>query len=277
MSKVIFVGFDTEQQARTGEWLLHELHREGPITLYNVAVVVREPSGKVAVRERPKVRPVGTVGGLVVGGLIGLLGGPVGAAVGLGAGALAGASFDLTRAGVDEDFVDEVGAHLQRGNAAVIAEIDEDFEGPLDRRMEAIGGTVLRRTRKQIDDVYFEQTIEASQEELASLEADRLADVRASQAQATRKETDRLQAKISAERRKLREKEEDLEAQLQIVKEEGHEKIALLEAQKATVTEESRALLERRLADVRSDYDDRMQRLSEALERRKAAAAVRGE
>ena len=277
MSKVIFVGFDTEQQARTGEWVLHELHREGPITLYNVALVVRDASGKVAVRERPKVRPVGTAGGLLVGGLIGLLGGPVGAAVGLGAGALAGASFDLSRAGVDEDFVRDVGTHLHRGQAALLAEIDEDWEGPLDRRMEAIGGRVLRQTRQQIDDGYFEQMIELSQEELASLEAEQLADVRASQDEAARKETDRLQAKIDAARGKMREKEEELEARLHTVKAEGREKIALLETQKATVTEESQALLERRLADVRSDYDDRMQRLSEAQERRKAAAAVRAE
>jgi len=277
MSKVIFIGFDTEQQARTGEWLLHELHREGPITLYNVAIVVREASGKVAVRERPKMRPVGTAGGLLVGGLIGLLGGPVGAAVGVGAGALAGASFDLSRRAVDEDFVDEVGAHLEPGMAAVLAEIDEDAEGPLDRRIQAIGGRLLRCTRRQIDDVRFEQSIEASQEVLASLEAEQLADVRASQNEAARQETDRLQAKIDAATRKIWEKQENLEAQLQLVKEEGREKIALLEAQKATVTEESQALLERRLAGVRGDYEDRIQRLTETLERRKAAAAVRAD
>ncbi len=277
MSKVIFVGFDTEQQARTGEALLHELHTEGAITLYNAAVVVRERSGKVAVREGPKMRPVGTVRGLIAGGLLGALGGPVGTAVGLGAGALAGASIDLARADVDRDFVNEVGAHLGPGKAAVLAEIDEDSEGPLDRRMEAIGGTLLRRTRKQIDDVYFEQEIETSQEQLASLEAEQLAAVRASQNEAARKETDRIQAQIDTAKRKMWEKEANLEAQLRLVKEEGSEKIALLEAQKATVTKQSQALLERRLADVRSDYDDRVQRLNDALERRRAAAAVRAE
>ncbi len=277
MNKVIYVGFDTEQQACTGEDALHELHTTGSITLYNVAIVVREPSGKVAVRERPKKRPVATTKGLIAGGLFGALGGPVGAAVGVVAGGLAGASIDLGRARVDEDFVDEVGAHLGPGKAAVLAEIDEEAEGPLDRRMEAIGGTLLRRTRKQIDDVYFEQEIETSQEQLASLEAEQLADVRASQSEAARKETDRLQTQIETAKRKTWQKEEVLEAQLRRVREEGREKIAVLEAQKATVAKQSQALLERRLADVRSDYDDRMQRLNEALERRKAAAAARAE
>jgi uncharacterized membrane protein len=247
MNKVIFVGFDTEQQARTGEHVLHQLHTEGPVTLHNVAIVVREASGKVAVRERPKMRPMRTAGGVILGGLIGLLGGPVGTAVGMGAGAVTGALFDLTRAGVGDAFVKQVGAHLEPGKAALIADIDEDSEGPLDRRMEAIGGTLLRRTRKEIHHVYFEQVAEPSEEELARLEAEQLADVRASQDEAARKETDRLQAKIDATRRKMREKEEELEAQLQLVKDEGHEKIALLEAQKAAATAESQALLERRV------------------------------
>ncbi len=245
MNTVIFVGFDTEQQALTGEHVLHQLHAEGPLTLHNVAMVVREASGKVAVRERPKMRPARTAGGLIAGGLIGLLGGPVGAAVGMGAGAVTGALFDLTRARVGNGFVEEVGAHLEPGKAALIADIDEDAEGPLDRRMEAIGGTLLRRTRKEIDHVYLEQMVEPSEEELASLEAEELADVRASQNEAARKETDRLQAKIDATRRKMRQKEEELEAQLQRVKDEGHEKIALLEAQKARATAESQAILER--------------------------------
>ncbi len=277
MSKVIFVGFDTEQQARTGEALLHDLHTAGTITLYQVAIVVREPSGKVAVRERAKRRPISTTGGLIAGGLFGALGGPAGAAVGVVAGALAGASIDLARAGVDADFVNEVGAHLGPGKAAVLAEIDEDSEGPLDRRMEAIGGTPLRRTRRQIDDVYVEQQVETSQEVLASLEVEQLAAVRASQNEAARKETERLQAKIDTSKRKMREKEEALEAQLQLIEKEGREKIALLEAQQVTLAKESQALLERRLADVRSDYDDRRQRLTEALDRRKAAAAARAE
>lgn len=277
MSKVILVGFDTEEQAREGDRVLHEMHGEGPITLYNAAIVVKERNGKVAVCEQPKTRPVGAAGGLIAGGLIGLLGGPVGAAVGLGAGALAGAAVDATRNDVDRDFVADVGAHLGPGKAALVAEIDEDCEGPLDRRMEAVAGTLLRRTRTQIDDAHFEQLIEVSQEELASLEAEQLAAVQASQTETARKETDRLQAKIDEARRKMWEKEEDLEAQLQLVKEESHEKIAVLEAQKAAASEESQALLERRLADVRSDYEDRMQHLSEALERRKTAAAARAE
>ncbi len=56
----------------------------------------------------------------------------------------------------------DVGEHLAFGRAALIAKIDEDAEGPLERRMEVIAGTPLRRTRTLIDDVHFEQLAETS-------------------------------------------------------------------------------------------------------------------
>jgi hypothetical protein len=58
------------------------------------------------------------------------------------------------------------------------------------------------------------------------------------------------------------------------VKDEGERKIAVLEAQKASATAESQVALERRLADVRSDYAGRTRRLQEALDRRKTAHAA---
>jgi hypothetical protein len=58
---------------------LHDMHRDGIITMYNIAVVVKERLGNVVVRRAPGAEPVGTFGGMLTGGLIGLLGGPIGA------------------------------------------------------------------------------------------------------------------------------------------------------------------------------------------------------
>jgi len=274
MNRVIFVGFDTEQKAYEGDRALREMHRNGTITLYNDAVVVKEPSGKVAVRHQPDEGPVATLGGMITGGLIGLLGGPVGAAVGVGAGTLIGAAVDLTRDGVDSEFVKAVGARLEPGKAAVIGEIDEHWQVPLDTQMETLGGKLVRQTPTQIEDAYLERGIEAAQRELASLEAEKLAEVKASETKKVAKRTERLQAKIDAAKRNVRGKEDELAAKLRSVKEEGNEKIAVLESQKATATKESKALLEQRLVDVGADYQRRTQRLTEALERRKAAHAT---
>ena len=52
MNKVIFVGFDTEQQAYEGDRALHGMHREGTLTLYNDAIVVKEPTDTSRCGER---------------------------------------------------------------------------------------------------------------------------------------------------------------------------------------------------------------------------------
>ncbi len=271
MKEVIFVGFDTEPLAYRGDQALHDMDMDGTITLSNDAVVVRERSGKVAVRELPHRCPVGTVRGMIAGGLIGWLGGPAGAAVGLGAGALAGGVFDSNQDGADRDFVEEVGRLIEPGRAVVIAEIDEKRGVPLDARMAGLGGKLLRRTRTQVVDAHVDREIEAEQRELRDLETQKLAEVTVSETEKGDMKAERLQAQIDDAKRKIREKEDQLTAKMRALKREGDQKIAQLELQKAAAEEESALTLEHRLADVRSDYERRIQRLGEALARRKTA------
>jgi uncharacterized membrane protein len=274
MNKIIFVAFDNEKKAYEGNRALHEMHQDGTITLYDDAVVVKEASGKVAVRESPDAGPVGTFGGMLTGGLIGLLGGPLGAAVGMGTGTLVGTAFDLAREGLGMDFVVDAGGRLEPGKAAVIAEIDELWQAPLDSRMEALGGMVARWTETQVEDAYLEREIETAQRELASLEAEKLAAVHGAEIKKSQQKAAKLQKKIDMARQVVDVKEDKLNAKIRAVKEEGNKKVAALEAQKATATEESEILLERRLADVRSSYEGRIKRLQEVLDRRKAARAT---
>jgi uncharacterized membrane protein len=275
MNKVIYVGFDTEAKAYEGDRVLRDMHREGTLTLYNDAVVVKEADGTVAVREHPEGEPIATVGGMLTGGLIGLLGGPIGAAMGMGTGTLIGAAFDISREGLDHDFVEDVAAHLVApGKAAVIAEVEESWQVPLDTRMEALGGTVIRKTPTEIEDLYFEREIEASQRDLTMLQAEKLAEVTAAATKKSAAKAAKLQAKIDAAKRKVAEQERALAAKLQSVNEEGHERVALLEAQRKTASAESKAALERRLAEVRIEYQRRGENLKQVLERRKAAQAT---
>jgi uncharacterized membrane protein len=273
MNKVIFVVFDSEQKAFEAARSLHEMQRDGLITVYEDAVVVKEATGKVVVREQPDAGPVATIGGMLTGGLIGVLGGPIGAAVGLGTGTMIGAAFDLTREGIAADFVEDAGARLEPGKVALVAEIDEEWQVPLDTRMEALGGTLLRQTKLQIEDAYIEQDIQNSQKELEALEAEQLAAIKAAQTEKARKDADKLQAKIDAAKRAVAEKETALATKMQSLKEEGQDKVAALEAQKSTAKTDAQARLDSRLATVRADYDRRITRLQDALNRRKAAHA----
>ena len=45
--------------------------------------------------------------------------------------------------------------YLLPGKTAVITEVDEDWQSPIDNRMEALGGHVFRRNRIEIEDAYY--------------------------------------------------------------------------------------------------------------------------
>ena len=51
MDKVVAVVFNDEKQAYEGLRAFRDLHTDGSITLYSNAVVAKDPSGKVVVRE----------------------------------------------------------------------------------------------------------------------------------------------------------------------------------------------------------------------------------
>ena len=146
MDKMIVVVFDSELKAYDGSRALQELQNEGSINLYAKAVITRDASGKVEVKQEGDMGPVGTTVGLLTGSLIGLLGGPVGLAIGAGVGTYGGILYDLLHLGVSQDFLYEVEKSLQPGKAAVVAEIWEEWTLPVDTRMEALGGVVFRRT-----------------------------------------------------------------------------------------------------------------------------------
>jgi uncharacterized membrane protein len=262
MDKVVAVVFNEEQQAYEGVRALHDLHDEGSITVYSDAVVVRDPSGTLSVREGDEV-PEGTVFGLLTGSLIGILGGPIGVAVGASTGTMIGATFDVARAGISDDFVQEMSEYLLPGKSAIISEIDEDWQAPIDARMEALGGHVFRRNRIDIEDAYFEKQIAADREELAALEAE------LKKASAERKA--RLEARIEDTRHKLQDKRDQLKARIESVKREGEAKIASVQQQLKTARDERKQRLERRLAEIRAEYRERSDKLHQAWELTKSA------
>jgi len=262
MDKVIAVVFDNEKKAYEGLSAIRELHQDGNITLYDDAVVVKDTGGKVAMREVSE-GAVGTVVGLLTGSLVGALGGPVGLALGASTGTLAGATFDLSRAGINADFIDEISSSLLPGTAAVLAEIEEDWQAPIDTRMEALGGHVFRRNRIDLEDAYFERQEAAFREELRALEAER------KQAAADRKA--RLDAKIEDTRHKLQEKRDALKARLDAIKREGDARVELLGKQAADARKETKERVETRLAAAREDYRIRSEKLHQAWELTKSA------
>jgi uncharacterized membrane protein len=118
MSDLIVVSFPDEATAFDLRAALVKLQEEYLIEMEDAVVVTKSADGKVKLHQAVNLTAVGAVGGTFWGTLVGLifLNPLLGAAVGAGAGAMSGA---LTDVGVDDRFMREVGASLEKGGAAV--------------------------------------------------------------------------------------------------------------------------------------------------------------
>lgn len=263
MDKMLVAVFDTESKAYEGSRILKQLDAEGSISLYATAVVAKDAGGKVTVKQVTEEGPLGTTAGLFAGSLLGLLGGPVGVAVGVGVGTLGGALYDLARVGVGDDFLAEVERQLQPGKCAVVAEIWEEWVMPVDTRLEAAGGTVLRRARDEVVDAQIEREAAALKTEIANLKAEH--------ARATKEHKAKLEAKIEVAKGKLRATEDRAKATLAAVTEESKAKIKALQAKLAKAHGDAKAKLEARISEEQAKDKRRSEKLHQAWELAKQA------
>ena len=266
MDKMIVTVFDGESSAYEGAKALKELHAEGSLTLYATAVIAKDSKGVVSVKQTDDQGPAGTVLGLATGSLIGLLGGPIGLAVGAVSGTLVGSLYDLAQLGVGGDFLDEVSQQLLPGKTAVVAEVDEEWVTPLDTRMDALGGVVFRRARGEFIDAQIEREVAADKAELAKLKAER--------EQAVGEAKAKLQAKIDAVQKRLQARRDQLKERIAAIKREGEAKVKSLQEQAAKAKGERKAKLEKRIAKSRADHEARVDKLSQAWQLVKEAAAI---
>jgi uncharacterized membrane protein len=264
MQKIVFVSFKNEEQAHEGARAMLEVRTN---VLYAGAIIAQDPNGKVVIRQSIVDRPASTLGGLLMGNLVGLLG-PAAVAIDSGSGALLGAAINAAKAGITPEFLQTIQKELAAGKTGVIAEMDEEWESPIDIRMEPLGATVFRQTRTQLEDAFLEKEIEAQQAELAKLENEQEANAKSTEKQESAERNARLQAKIDAGRRQIIEKENQLVERIKSVGEEGEEKVALLKGQMTNADEEAKIQLDQRLKDIRAEYRLRAKKLRRALQQR---------
>jgi uncharacterized membrane protein len=264
--KIIVVIFDNEKKAYEGSKALEDLHAEGSITLYASAVIAKDDGGKVTVKQATDQGPLGSGVGLVTGSLIGLLGGPVSVPLWAENVTFVGLLYDLAKVGVGEDFLGEVGQHLQPGKVAVVAEVCEEWVMPVDTRMEAAGGVVFRRARAEVLDSEIAR-------DAAALKAE-VADLKAEYARADRKAKAKLQAKISTTKARLQTTQDRAKAASEAAKREMDAKIKSLKDQGAKARADTKVKLQARIAVVRSEYKRRVDRLHRAWELTREALAL---
>ncbi len=211
MERMLVVVFDNEKKAYEGESALKQLEREGLLTIYQEAVVVKHAEGTVSLKQVEPDGPLGPLAGTAVGGLIGLLGGPVGAAVGAASGLTLGALYDLGNARVGGDFLDDASRFLTPNKVAVVAEVEEEWTTPVDTRMEALGGTVLRRALWDVQKTVRDEEIAAMKADLKQLKSE-ISEAHAERKAKLQTKIGELEAKIDAQQKKTIERREAFEA-----------------------------------------------------------------
>lgn len=266
MSRFVVVVFTNEAQAYEGTRALRDLHAEGSLTVYGMAVVSKDAEGKLAVRDAAEPGPLGTVVGALAGGLIGLLAGPTGLVAGSVGGTLIGSVVDILNLGVGADFVARVSQELAAGKCAVIAEVSEIWTTPLDTRMEAVGGTVFRTWRADFEDEQIAKEISARKADWEQMREE----YAASGAEVKTK----LKAKLDEARASLEASQRRLDAKLASLDKELKAKVTAMEQQVASARANARENIKQRIAALQSDYQTRSDKLKQAWALTKQALAA---
>jgi uncharacterized membrane protein len=266
MSKFVVVVFPGEPQAYQGARALKDLHAEGSLTLYGMAVISKDAQNKLSIKEAADGGPLGMAVGALVGGLVGVIGGPISVLAGAAGGTLIGSVADLYSYGVGADFVLKVSNELGSGKTAIVAEIAENWTTPLDTRMESLGGIVLRTWRADFED---EQTAKEAEARKADWEQ-----LRTEYAQARAEGKAKVKAKLDQAKADLERAHQRLKSRLDALEKEANAKVAALEQQMTKAQADAREKIKQRLAAARADYDTRSAKLKQAWALTKEALAA---
>jgi len=166
MHNYIAVVFNSRGKAYEGLHALWRLDDDMEITVHGAAVIHRDELGDIQVDTKETQPVLGTAVGVGIGALLGALAGPAGAAVGAAGGAAIGAAtggvvggaVDLSRADNRAQAGSEARFVVGIGQSAVIADVNEDWTGPIDTRMRELGGVVYRRSESDLEnDAWFDE------------------------------------------------------------------------------------------------------------------------
>jgi uncharacterized membrane protein len=267
MEKMLVAVFDNESKAYEGSRALAQLDVDGSIAVHAQAVIKKNPDGTATVKEFNDEFPVGSVAGTTVGSLIGLIEGPVGLAVGATAGLFAGMVRDLYAAGVGAEFVDDAAAMLIPGKCAVVANVSEEWETPVDNKIEALGGIVIRAPKQTVEQDQRAREAAGLREEINQLKMEY------AKAHADRKA--KLKARIDKLEATLQSKVDEAKQRSEHMKQEAEAKIQALKKKAQNTQGEIKATLDARVTRIQQDYEASQARVKHLFAEQLKAAAAR--
>jgi uncharacterized membrane protein len=123
VSRIVVIGFDSDEDARAALQTLRGVEKQGGIKFEDTAIVSMDAEGKVRVKnEASAATEVGAVVGGIIGGLAVVVFPVAGIAIGAAMGAGIGAA---TGKGVPGEFVKEIKEQLTPGTSALFLQIQE--------------------------------------------------------------------------------------------------------------------------------------------------------
>jgi uncharacterized membrane protein len=143
VSDLVVIEFPSEAKAEKVRQKLIDMQKDYLIDLGDAVIAVKRPNGQVKLNQLFHPAAIGAATGTLWGTLIGLifLMPVLGAAVGAASGAIGGA---LTDVGINDQFMKDVAASIQAGNAALFLLIRKMTADKVLADLKGVGGKVLR-------------------------------------------------------------------------------------------------------------------------------------
>jgi uncharacterized membrane protein len=149
----LFVGtYEDEEDARADYDAVHQLHEEGLVGTYDIAIVSKDAEGKVHVKKREKPTEHGAWTGAAVGALVGILFPPSIIAAGVVGGVAGGLTGHFFR-GMSRSDVKELGELIDEGQAALVVVGESKVDEYMDRAFSRARRTMRKQVRADAKEV----------------------------------------------------------------------------------------------------------------------------
>ena len=160
MSDLIAVAYPDKNTAEQVRDRLLRLTAEHVIELEDAVVVDRDENGKIKLHQVRSPAARGAMGGALWGGLIGFLflAPLLGMAIGAAAGGASGAMVD---AGVNDDFMRQLGQKLPNGGAALIVLVRQVTPDKVLPQISEYGGEVLQTSLDDESETRLREVLES--------------------------------------------------------------------------------------------------------------------
>jgi uncharacterized membrane protein len=153
MSDLVVIVYPSEAKAEEVRQRLLKLQQEYLITINDAVIAVKTDSGSIKLNQLVNTTAIGAASGSFWGLLIGVLflNPIIGVALGAASGALGGALSDF---GINDNFMKELAASIQPGNAALFVLIKNMTADKVLKEISDAGGVVLKtsldETKEQV-------------------------------------------------------------------------------------------------------------------------------